>query len=214
MPVATEEKRIKVRRGTDAEWTSANPILLEGEIGYSTDGNYFKIGDGATAWSSITATFSPLSIGSLVDLVYPVGCYYTQYPAAASNTESLEFPTSEEPGTLFPGTTWTAQFDTESVFFRTQGTDSDDSRTDGLQDSANKSHDHGGDTSTDGAHTHGIRTEGGATSGTTYSEGAASTYDFTVNTLSAGNHSHTITADGETEARPKNRRIKVWKRTA
>jgi hypothetical protein len=57
VPLTTEEKRLKALRGTDAEWTSANPTLLEGEIGYSTDGNYFKVGDGTTTWSSLTSIF-------------------------------------------------------------------------------------------------------------------------------------------------------------
>lgn len=41
------------RRGTAAQWTSANPILAEGEIGFETDTNKFKFGDGITAWSSL-----------------------------------------------------------------------------------------------------------------------------------------------------------------
>lgn len=41
------------RRGTAAEWTSADPVLAAGEIGYETDTGQFKFGDGATAWSSI-----------------------------------------------------------------------------------------------------------------------------------------------------------------
>lgn len=48
---------IQVRRGTAAQWNSANPelgqgILYRGEIGYETDTGRFKIGDGSTAWSS------------------------------------------------------------------------------------------------------------------------------------------------------------------
>lgn len=46
--------RMQQRRGTAAEWTSADPILGSGEIGYETDTNKFKIGDGTTAWSSLT----------------------------------------------------------------------------------------------------------------------------------------------------------------
>jgi hypothetical protein len=53
MPVQT---RIQVRRGTAAaganQWTSQ--ILYAGEIGYETDTGRFKIGDGSTAWSSLS----------------------------------------------------------------------------------------------------------------------------------------------------------------
>ena len=41
------------RRDTAANWTSNNPTLLGGEIGYETDTGYLKIGDGSTAWTSL-----------------------------------------------------------------------------------------------------------------------------------------------------------------
>jgi hypothetical protein len=45
--------RIQFRRGISSEWTTANPILAEGEIGLESDNRKFKIGDGATAWASL-----------------------------------------------------------------------------------------------------------------------------------------------------------------
>ena len=45
--------RIQFRRGTAAEWTSANPTLAPGELGYETDTAKFKLGDGSTAWASL-----------------------------------------------------------------------------------------------------------------------------------------------------------------
>lgn len=48
--MATE---IQIRRDTAANWTLENPTLAQGEIGYETDTNQFKIGDGLTAWSSL-----------------------------------------------------------------------------------------------------------------------------------------------------------------
>lgn len=44
---------IQVRRDTAANWTSANPTLHQGEIGFETDTNKAKVGDGATAWASL-----------------------------------------------------------------------------------------------------------------------------------------------------------------
>jgi len=41
------------RRDTAANWTSSNPTLLAGELGYETDTNKFKIGTGNTAWNSL-----------------------------------------------------------------------------------------------------------------------------------------------------------------
>jgi len=45
--------RIRVRRGTAAAWTAANPTLLLGEIAAETDTLRFKVGTGAAAWVSL-----------------------------------------------------------------------------------------------------------------------------------------------------------------
>jgi len=45
--------KIQIRRDAAANWTSANPILSDGEMGYETDTGYMKIGDGSTAWASL-----------------------------------------------------------------------------------------------------------------------------------------------------------------
>lgn len=45
--------QIQLRRGTAAQWTAANPILAEGEVGLETDTRYFKLGDGVTNWNSL-----------------------------------------------------------------------------------------------------------------------------------------------------------------
>jgi hypothetical protein len=50
MAVVTQ---IQVRRGTAAEWTSANPTLASGEWGFETDTGKVKIGNGSTAWTSL-----------------------------------------------------------------------------------------------------------------------------------------------------------------
>lgn len=46
--------RMQQRRGNASDWTSANPILLEGEIGLELDTYNYKIGDGVTAWNSLS----------------------------------------------------------------------------------------------------------------------------------------------------------------
>ena len=46
--------RLQQRRDTAANWTSNNPTLANGEIGYETDTKKFKIGDGSTAWTSLS----------------------------------------------------------------------------------------------------------------------------------------------------------------
>ena len=46
--------KMQQRRGTAAQWTSANPVLADGEIGVETDTLRAKIGNGSTAWASLT----------------------------------------------------------------------------------------------------------------------------------------------------------------
>ena len=55
------------RRGTAAQWTSANPILAAGEIGFETDNNKFKIGDGVNHWDDLSYFSDAASISALVD---------------------------------------------------------------------------------------------------------------------------------------------------
>ena len=45
---------IQFRRDTAANWTSNNPTLSAGEVGLETDTNAYKVGDGSTAWNSLT----------------------------------------------------------------------------------------------------------------------------------------------------------------
>ena len=45
--------QIQLRRDTSTNWTTANPVLALGELGLETDGYRYKIGDGATAWTSL-----------------------------------------------------------------------------------------------------------------------------------------------------------------
>lgn len=45
--------RMQQRRGTAEQWTLANPVLAEGEIGFETDTNQFKIGNGVGTWSTL-----------------------------------------------------------------------------------------------------------------------------------------------------------------
>jgi len=45
--------QIQVRRDAAATWTSVNPTLASGEIGFETDTGKVKVGDGTTAWASL-----------------------------------------------------------------------------------------------------------------------------------------------------------------
>ena len=51
--------RIQLRRGISADWTSANPLLAEGEICVELDTGKFKIGDGINYWNDLLYSTGP-----------------------------------------------------------------------------------------------------------------------------------------------------------
>ena len=54
MTATTIRVQMAQRTDTAANWTSANPILLLGELGHESDTDKLKIGDGVTNWNSLT----------------------------------------------------------------------------------------------------------------------------------------------------------------
>ena len=63
--------KIQVRRDTAANWTSADTVLSEGEIGYETDTGYMKIGDGSTAWTALSY-FAPNPVDDNTTYTYSI----------------------------------------------------------------------------------------------------------------------------------------------
>ena len=55
--------RMQQRRGTAAQW-NANTILNAGEIGYESDTNKFKIGDGTNTWSNLDYFIDETALGT------------------------------------------------------------------------------------------------------------------------------------------------------
>lgn len=45
---------ILLRRGTSIEWAAKNPILAAGELGVDTTQGKIKLGNGSTAWNSLS----------------------------------------------------------------------------------------------------------------------------------------------------------------
>ena len=50
---------IQLRRDSASDWTSNNPTLAEGEMGVELDTAKYKIGDGSTAWNSLSYSSFP-----------------------------------------------------------------------------------------------------------------------------------------------------------
>ena len=62
--------KIVLRNGTEAQWTEANPVLLEGEVGITMDTTpkKFKIGDGVSTWNALSYEKSTIDISDISGL--------------------------------------------------------------------------------------------------------------------------------------------------
>lgn len=69
MAVVTQ---IQIRRGTASQWTSTNPTLASGEQGYETDTGKMKIGNGSTAWNSLSYAITG-AIGTVTSITAGTG---------------------------------------------------------------------------------------------------------------------------------------------
>lgn len=64
--------RMQQRRGTAAQWTSANPVLAAGEIGFEIDTNKFKLGDGINQWADLSYFVDENSLGGSFEDYVPL----------------------------------------------------------------------------------------------------------------------------------------------
>lgn len=79
--------QIQLRNDTSANWTSANPVLAQGEIGIETNTRLYKIGNGSTAWNSLAygSLVGTINVASVVTSVKDISATYTIL-AADENT--------------------------------------------------------------------------------------------------------------------------------
>jgi len=101
MPVQTQ---LQQRRGTAASWTSTNPTLAAGEIGFESDTGKFKIGNGSTAWASLAYATN----GAVVSPLTTKGDLFTYSTtnarlAVGNNGESLVADSSTSTGLRYQG---------------------------------------------------------------------------------------------------------------
>jgi hypothetical protein len=97
---------IQLRRDTAANWTSVNPILLSGEIGVETDTEKAKLGDGVTAWNSLSYWTGGSSGGAVSSVFGRTGAVTAQtgdYTPAQVGAVSESLMTSQ--GDLIAGGT-------------------------------------------------------------------------------------------------------------
>ena len=87
--------KIQLRHDTAANWTSVNPVLLEGEVGIETDTRKQKFGDGTTAWNSLPYDLGSTALQSITssDVTTALG-YIPVNKAGDTMTGNLNFTTA------------------------------------------------------------------------------------------------------------------------
>lgn len=88
---------IKLRRGTAAQWTSANSVLAAGEPGFETDTNKFKIGTGTASWNNLPYSAVDPSVASATyaTIASPSFTGTPLAPTAASGTNTTQIATTQ-----------------------------------------------------------------------------------------------------------------------
>lgn len=73
--------RLQHRRGTAAQWASVNPVLFAGEMGFETDTQRMKVGDGTRAWAALDYSARTFDVDEF-------DSYVAQTTALASNASA------------------------------------------------------------------------------------------------------------------------------
>lgn len=146
---------------------------------------------------------------AILDIIYPVGYQYTQYPNYIG-----EFEITSEPSTMFGGI-WELRFNDKGLFFRTEGGNSSESRdgSTGIQGTAVQHHKHDVDL---GGHDHKYgRSNGNNFGGGNYNSNDGHSHDFTTSWTNLGIKRSTDIVEGNrtsTETRPVNMLMRIWQR--
>lgn len=105
--------KLQLRRGTAAQWSAANPLLAEGEMGVELDTGKFKVGNGINRWNQVEYTtnfgdqdvqnsvlnFLTSSTGA-VTWLYNTGTNQLASSVALSSLSDVYFMTNPEDGSL------------------------------------------------------------------------------------------------------------------
>lgn len=89
-------QRIKLRRGTTAEWAGANPVLASGEPGWDAELRVLKVGDGADAWAALPG----IAIGSVGPAGFNAAFQYSQLTPLATWTIAVPVGFNRLPAVL------------------------------------------------------------------------------------------------------------------
>lgn len=79
--------RIQFRRGTETQWSTSNPVLAEGELGYESTNKTIKFGDGTSAWNSLPVA----AAGDITRIIAGTGLTYGSQTTGYGNGASAGY---------------------------------------------------------------------------------------------------------------------------
>lgn len=110
-------RTIQLQRDTAANWTSANTLLAEGELGLEMDTRKAKIGDWVTNWNSLSYAFSWVGGGDM--LKSDNLSWLADYAVARSNMGLGSLATQS--GTFSWSSSWTNTWDEPNASLTVEG---------------------------------------------------------------------------------------------
>lgn len=104
--------QIQLRRGLAADWTSTNPTLAEGELGLEKDTAKLKVGNGSTAWTSLSYLSTGGGSGTVtsVAMSVPTGLSVAGSPVTTSGTLAVSLQAGYSIPTTSSQTTWDSAY--------------------------------------------------------------------------------------------------------
>ncbi|WP_157148016.1 hypothetical protein [Brachyspira pilosicoli] len=123
------KKQDKLTAGINVEITENNVINVKGDV--ATDANLVTQTNEALGDNVQTAL-------DILNSRYMIPPYYTQYPLENGNFDANEEPSNWYKKMYNITTTWQIMFNTESVYFRTEGDLANAGRSNGLQNDAGR----------------------------------------------------------------------------
>ncbi len=122
--------RILLRRDTNENWITNNPVLASGEPGFATDTLIFKIGDGVTPWTELnyfsgptgaTGDAGPTGIAGPTGATGSIGLMGPTGATGATGNQGPTGPTGPLP-TDYAGTGSNSFYGTQTIIGGTVGT--------------------------------------------------------------------------------------------
>lgn len=100
--------RMVQRKGTYQQWFDTNPTLTSGEIGYESDTNKFKIGNGLTSWNNLPYFIDDSHLTIMIE-----NFATEEYVDTAINNAEVDLPSHAGTGLEWNATT--SQYDVDST---------------------------------------------------------------------------------------------------